>query len=290
MYLKEKHEHPRDKRIRLVSGMQTDPRTGREYRAHYYEIDGVKYEKCSVSALLEEFFPNKFDAVAASKGNVELQKQWKENGQRAADFGTMHHRHFENYLDQDWFLPDEEKEKNFEFDPKYPDYKCYRDLPAWDHFLYFLAVLEPYWQPYRVEWEVFSKTARLPGTIDLVLRDIRFPKELRLMVVDYKINKEPFKVFCKCGAGKEQMDAMKHKETCSAVNDHPLTRHLMKTKVSKASAQTAVYSSLLNQLYGANVVAGRLAYLHPDEFPLIHNVDFEHFMPLAEAMINSRCT
>jgi len=287
MHLALINAHPRDARIQLIEENRKLP-GGKVVHVHYYVIDGEKYEKCSVSSLLEEFFPNKFDAVKASKGDAQLQQMWRENGQKAAEFGTMHHRHFENYLDQPDGLSDEEKLKNFEYNPDYPDYRSYTDLPAWDGFQYFLVTLEPHWKPFRVEWKVFSKTARLPGTIDLILRDMRYPNELRLMVVDYKINKEPLKIFCNCGAGKEETNAMKHKETCPGVNAHPLTRHLLKTKVAKASAQTAVYASLLIQLYNTNVVAGRLAYLHPEELPLFHDVDFETFLPLAQQMINSR--
>jgi len=287
MYLATTNAHPRDSRIELIDSEIRDEKTGKVRRQHYYLIDGEKITS-SVSSLLSTFCPNQFNASVASKGNVQLQKQWKRTGRDAAAFGTMHHEQFERFLDQPSGLSYEEMLRNFRAVSAYPMFQSYTDLPAWNHFCAFMNSIPAHWQPYRVEWRIFSNDAKLPGTIDLVMRHTGYPNELVLMVVDYKINKDPLKVFCKCGAG-QTAKAREHKDSCSAVFGHPLTRNLLDNKVNKASLQVAVYSKILEFLYGARVIEGLVAYLHPDTVaPYIHHVKLEKFKPLAAKMIASR--
>lgn len=278
-----KNPHPRDARIRFYDQRIVDPRTGHEKRLHRYVIDGETYEKCSVTTLLDEFFPSRFDPVARSRGNVELQRKWKQNASDAAEFGTMHHAHFERYIDSS------RDDRSFVYDPKWPDYHCYTDLPAWKHFQAWIATWPSYWEPYRVEWFIFSREARLPGCIDIVLRDTRYMDRLALVVFDYKVVRDPDKLWCDCPDPSlwHNIDPMAHRAECTAVGGHPQTRGLLNTKVTKACMQLAIYSSLLENLYDVIVVQAGVVYVHPD-YPSIRDVDLDTITPLAETMINSR--
>jgi hypothetical protein len=289
MHLETIHAHPRDKRIQLIEEERYNKKKNKTFKTHYYVIDGEIY-KASVTSLLAEFCPNRFDAVVASRGDVSLQKLWKRNGKESAAFGTMHHQQFERYLDQPLELDSQTMLKNFKVDERYPMYQSYEELPVWSHFQTFLSSIPSYWQRYRVEWKVFSKEAKLPGTVDLVMRHVGYPDELVLMVVDYKINKEPQKIFCNCGKGVVR-NANLHTDTCSAVFGNPLTRHMLDTKANKGSLQVAVYSTLLETLYGATVIEGKVVYMHPsEETAYTHTVDLQKLKPLATKMIASRMT
>lgn len=278
-----KNPHPRDARIQFYDQRITDPRTGREKRLHRYVIDGETYEKCSVTTLLDEFFPSRFDPVARSKGNAELQQQWRQNAIEAAEFGTMHHAHFEKYIDSG------RDEGSFVYDPRWPNYHRYTDLPAWTNFQAWLDTWPPYWEPYRVEWFIFSREARLPGCIDIVLRDMRYMDRLALVVVDYKIVREPEKMWCDCPDSSlwRNPNPMAHRAECTAVGGHAETREFLNTKLTKACVQVAVYSCILEDLYGAHVESASVVYLHPD-WPSTHKVDLDQFTELACTMINSR--
>lgn len=287
MFLETINAHPRDSRIRLIEEERLNAETGKTSRTHYYLIDG-EVVTGSVTSLLSTFCPSRFDAETASKGDVSLQKKWKRAGREAAAFGTMHHQHFERFLDQPLDMSYEDMLKNFQVDEKYPQYRSYEELPVWSHFQMFLQNIPSCWQRYRVEWKIFSKQARLPGTVDLVMRHTDYPDDLVLMVVDYKINKEPQKIFCNCSVGLNR-NPLAHAKTCSAVFGHPLTRHILETKANKGSLQVSVYSKMLETLYGAKVIDAKVVYMHPSEpTAYTHTVRLDQFTPIAAQMIASR--
>jgi len=275
------HPHERDIRIKFC-----DPiRQGRDgpFRDHFYIINGETYRNCSVTTLYKEYFADNFNADRASNGDLELQAKWKRENAETVEFGVMHHRHFENYANK----------QPFEFNPKYPQYRSYEELPGWAHFMAFLQTLEPYWEFYRTEWPIFSKEARLPGMIDLALRDMRFPDELVLMVVDYKMNKDPLKLpFCSCHAWGAT-NAYEHNEDCTAVGSRPASRGILRIKANIASIQTCVYTKILEDLYKARVSKMVIAYLHPGTpetpYPMyLHQVKREEYHDLICDMFESR--
>lgn len=272
-----KNPHPRDTRIQFIDSPITLP-NGRTVEQHHFIIDGQEYRNCSVSSLLKDYFPYNFDAVKASGGDVELQRKWEIENHETVVFGKWHHLHFENYFNE---VP-------FQFDPHYPNVHCYEDVPGWAHFQAFLASLPDYLEPYRTEWVIFSTEAKLPGIIDLVLRDMRFPDKLVLVVVDYKIKKDPTKLpWCQCG-NRNAQTASAHDERCPAVGAKPASRNILRRKCDVDSAQVCLYSRVLDDLYGATVSERIVAYLHPNYPMYIHYAKAEDYEALVEDMIKGR--
>lgn len=277
MMLALRNAHPRDARIQFIDTERTLP-NGRTYEEHYYVIDGIEYRNCSVSTLQKDYFPNTFDAVKASRGNVELQQKWETENRETVYFGKMHHTHFENYFNG---LP-------FQPNPRYPDITSYETVPGWAYFQEFLAQLPEYWEPFRTEWFIFSKEASLPGAIDLTLRDRRYPDKLVLAVCDYKVKKEPTKLpWCECGHWGA-LTAAEHHETCPAVGAKPASRHILRRKCDVDAVQVCLYARILEDLYDATVTDRIIIYLHPN-YPLyIHHVDAKEYDILVDDMVNSR--
>jgi hypothetical protein len=275
--------HPRDKRIQFCDPPK-QAADGSFYRDHFYVIDGKVYRNSSGTALKKEYFKDNFDAERASKGDVELQKKWKIGNAETIEFGVFHHKHYENYMNE---LP-------FQFDPKYPQYTCYEDLPGWPYFKAFLQTLEPWWIKWRVEWPIFSLDASLPGTIDLVLRDSRFPDELVLMVVDYKMRKKPTAMpYCSCGSWAPVAEG--HNEGCTAIGSKPASSVILRRKCDEDGVQVCIYTKILEDLYGARVTKMVVAYLHPgtaeEIYPMyLHVVDREIYHDLICDMFESRMT
>jgi hypothetical protein len=259
--------HPRDKRIQFCAPVR-QAADGSTYTDHFYIIDGEIYRNRSVTPWMKEYFADNFDAAERSRGDVELQAKWKRIGAESVEFGVYHHGHFENFKNG---LP-------FQVNPKYPDHQCYQDLPGWPHFVSFMQSVEPWWVDYRTEWPIFSKQVRRPGTIDLVMRDARFPDELVLMVVDYKMKKNPLAApFCSCGAWGATT-AWEHSDGCSAVGSKWASRGFLRVKARVDSVQCCLYSKILEDLYGARVTKMVVAYLHPgtpeEPYPMyLHEVD-----------------
>jgi hypothetical protein len=157
----------------------------------------------------------------------------------------------------------------------------------------FLQTLEPWWVPYRTEWSIFSVEARLPGMIDLALRDSRFPDELILMIVDYKMKKKPTALpFCSCGAWGATT-AYEHSDGCTAVGNKPASRGILRRKCETDSIQTCIYTKILEDLYGAKVTKMIIAYLHPgtvaEPYPMyLHDVDRTLYNDVVCDMFESR--
>lgn len=274
--------HLRDARISFCDPWRVD-KDGKRYRDHYYVVDGEVWRNVSATAMKARYFPENFNAHERSRGNVELQQKWARDNEELRVFGVFHHRHFENYANGE----------PFEFDPAFPQYTCYEDLPGWAHFMAFLQSLEPWWVFFRTEWPIFSKEAKLPGMIDLVMRDSRFPDELILMVVDYKMRKDPTALpFCSCGAWGATL-AYEHAEDCSAVGGRPASRGILRRKCDVDSFQTCIYTKILEDLYGAIVTKMVLAYLHPgtvaNPYPMyLHVVDKAAYNDLIADAFESR--
>jgi hypothetical protein len=270
MLLERLNPHPRDKRIKFFSSIKVNV-AGHPFEDRYYTIDGKQYRGSSVTTVQKEYFEDHFDAVAASKGDVDLQKKWARDNAETIEFGKMHHTHYENYMNDLPFVPN----------PRYPEFQSYEELPGWPHFIAFLQTLEPYWERYRTEWTIFSTEVGMPGTIDLVLRDSRYPDQLVLMIVDYKMKKEPTKApFCKCGSWST--NAYDHNEDCSAVGSKPASRGILRVKANVDSVQVCMYTKILEDLYGARVDKMVVAYLHPGTpetpYPMyLHNVNKDDY-------------
>ncbi|WP_170181344.1 hypothetical protein [Chlorobaculum thiosulfatiphilum] len=134
------HENSRDKRIRFFP------------EKHIYTIDGSPAE--SVSAIIEKRFPvfdiKYWSAVKASRYNmsaIELEKQWRKDGETAMRAGTLLHEKIESY-----FLRKE--------------YDEIEEMGLFHQFINDHSYLEPY----RTEWRIFDERYRIAGTIDLLAK------------------------------------------------------------------------------------------------------------------------
>jgi len=277
MLLSQIYVHPRDLRVSLVEG--------ENFR--YYLIDGKKNEYLSTTERLAVFWNKKFDKDRfwGPPGNpYRIAKE--QLNIRACNFGTYSHKQFERY----------ENGLEFEYDPKWPKYHCYEDLPNWDKFMQFKASLESYWKVFRTEWIVFTKTYNIASPVDVVYRDTRFPEKYVLMIVDYKTSKDPLSFYCDCkerdDPNKQNPDPMQHTEDCSAVGRQPVTRDRMTRKCNKDFNQVCIYSKIIEDLYGdkknnieIEVAQAIVVYLNP-EWPLyIHTDDRHNFEAITEAII-----
>lgn len=247
--------HPRDARIQFQEFLQLPD--GRVIKVHRYVVDGAVWERCSVTSLLNLGFPSNFDADKAFAGRPEARRAAEISNKAAADFSSMHHRHYHRHANG---LP-------FEHDPDHPEYDCYNsyeELPGWRNYMRFRESLEPHWQNWRTEYPMFSLKGRFAGTADLLLRDMRYPDELVLKVVDYKLQKSHSKILhCVCRNFSEA-DADKHLPQCLYSPKLASTRRSPCRISTKNATQCAVYAKMLTDCYGARVDEITVAYIHPD--------------------------
>ena len=152
-----KNRHERDARITFY-----EP-------THTYTIDGSSDKVISGTKFLHEFFGH-FDAPATIKKMMkspkwpsspyygqtaaEIEKGWSDKGKAASEAGTAMHLGIEQYL-------------NGAEDIIVPEVKA---SPEWQQFMNFWAKEGPDLEPYRTEWEVWSKEHLLCGSIDMVFR------------------------------------------------------------------------------------------------------------------------
>lgn len=255
MMLALKNSHPRDARIQFQEYQQLPD--GRVIKVHRYIIDGKAWDRCSVSSMLALGYPSSFDPVTKFAGRPEARRAAEISNKFKADFSTVHHRHWHRHANH---LP-------YERDPDFPEidhYNSYEELPGWPHYQRFRQSLEPYWEDWRTEYPMFSIKARLAGTADLILRDMRYPDRLVLRVVDYKLQQSHSKILhCVC-PNWASPDASVHRPECLYSPKLASTRDRPCRIATKNATQCAVYATILTDCYGAEVYDMTIAYIHPD--------------------------
>ena len=164
-YLEKKNSHERDSHITFDEG------------PHIYTIDGDSSFQ-SVTQYIHGHFP-KFnqelvlDKVMNSKNKTkkygdmtreEIRKSWSDNGKKASADGTFLHECIECYYN-----------------------KCPRKNDSIE-YKYFLDFVSKYPEliPYRTEWMVYDKEAKLAGSIDMIYEN----KDGTLSIYDWKRVKE----------------------------------------------------------------------------------------------------
>lgn len=253
--LKLLHPHPRDARI----VKQDSP--------HCYYIDGSRDGVISVTTILHSLFPP-FDADEVITGmresekwprspyfgkpNTEIKAIWKRNSEE----GTEMHDNIERYFNG---LKHNFSTREFEM---FLDWRRSK----------------PYLLPYRAEWPVFSKDLKLGGTIDMVLRDMRYPDEEILVLYDWKrCGTIYFHGFSKCHIGNPNLKPLSHSrdlktfprfhdiDKCRKFGTSTISQHLESCNFIQHSFQLYIYKRLLETCYSKKVSEPHVLYLHPEQ-------------------------
>ena len=195
----------------------------------------------SGTKFLHEFFGH-FDAPATIKKMMkspkwpsspyygmtaaEIEKGWSDKGKAASEAGTAMHLGIEQYL-------------NGAEDIIVPEVKA---SPEWQQFMNFWAKEGPDLEPYRTEWEVWSKEHLLCGSIDMVFRR---KSNGKFLIYDWKRSK-----------------AIKTENTYQK-GLAPLD-HLDDCNYWHYTLQLNVYRWILENLYGMEIEGMAVIVLHPD--------------------------
>lgn len=143
---------------------------------HSYTVDNKNY--ISVTTIISKFFP-KFDlkrnsliyALNHNKNQNDVIKQWKQEGEEAAIFGSIVHKYIECILlKKKTIKPQTDKEKI---------YFGYIDI--WiDKFLKYFDIID-------IEKIIFAPKYKIAGTFDCIAR---CKKTGRYIIIDWKTSKK----------------------------------------------------------------------------------------------------
>jgi len=269
--LKVLNPHPRDKRIRFVQKIKHPD--GTVERAHYFEVDGVKWMSPSFTGIVKIYYPYRPDNQGKDEDYLRIQKNMF---QKLADFGSMNHLHYHRWLNG----------KSFKFQPEFPEFNTYESLPTWRNFQRFLDELAPYWKVFRTEVPIFSTPIHSAGVYDAVFRDMRYTDKIVLMVVDWKVQQRPSS-YPPCTCKTRSKFPMDHSPICNSVGGHPLTRSDFNYKYHSGSLQVSLVATVLESHYDAEVSECRVAFLFQDHY-LNWHVDRELYEPQLSDFINSK--
>jgi len=251
-YLAKLNPHARDARVRVLFTATL----------HRYYIDDEWRGYRSASGIIDLIFPP-FDADRAIDGmmadtkrwndpiankkyygmtRAQIKESWERNRIEAAALGTRMHDNIERALNH---LPHDTSTKEWQL---YCSYER-------DH---------PHLKPYRTEWRVFCKQAKLTGTIDMVYEDLQHPGEY--VIADWKragsIDTEGF---CRC-PWNEQLHCKEHAiKGCDAFGNHPLTAYMPNCNLSHYTVQLNIYRWFLTRMYNKRVRELFLVVLHPSQ-------------------------
>lgn len=217
-----------------------------EEESHTYNVIGAG-EMRPVSTVIGLFFPP-FDAETASlrkcKGDsveaAKLREQWESKGSLASQAGTFLHKQIEN------FLNDNTEPQSFkcdvEYNGKYLQLNKRIDISKeWSFFKAFDATTD--YHPFRTEWCIYDKDARMAGTVDLICSRADGTYEL----YDWKRS--------------NKVNPHERSQWSSGING---LEHLTDTSYSHYCLQQNLYRYMLEKNYGIKISRMNLVVLHPD--------------------------
>lgn len=208
---------------------------------HRYTIDGESKGWVSSTGFYHLFTPH-FDADKTIKKMMnspkwpqnkyygmtaqEIKQQWSSSGKEASEAGTAMHLAIEMFHNgaEDLIEP------------------SIKETPEWKYFM-------NYWndhgydlEPYRTEWEVWSKEFKLAGSIDMIYRK---KSDGTFVIYDWKRSKDI-------------------KTSNDFENCYPPVDHLPNCNYWHYSLQLNIYKWFLETYYGLNISELYLIILHPD--------------------------
>ena len=245
--LSELNKHPADKFI------------FRDDESHTYSIklpedssDANLPELVSVTRLTEKYF-KPFDAVRVSQlvsstcysivghryegmSANDLQKQWADNSDDARTQGHKLHRAIELFFNPDMCIDTEESQ----------DLHCLRQCDEYQQF-------EKFWSefqtnrlsegdpvvPYRTEWIIYDRSARVAGTVDMLFKN----SDDTYTLVDWKRVKKLDRTGRDRGVG--------------------LLSKYANCNLTKYTFQLNVYRYILENVYGLKIRSAFLVAMHP---------------------------
>jgi hypothetical protein len=278
--------HPRDARIKFI-------KLENESRGFYY-VDGKKWTESGVTRLLKIFFPDTFDKVAVyGNDTARMERDQAENYRKTCKGSFMSVCH------DDWI-----NGRPFKPDPMFPEYKKLDDIPEWKVLLKLMDTLPKSWVPYRSEWPLFSTKLQMTGVPDYVMRDMAYPNETRLIIIDFKCQVKPFDMpFCNgflknlarrtaCKTSKLALPES-HVDGCPAVGSRAM-RNQIAYKYIKCGAQMAIYRMLLLSRYEFPqklVIDRMVAVFIEANYPGVkhfHQQDIDQFEEMLDQLVEER--
>jgi len=154
----------------------------------------------------------------------QIKKQWKDNGDRASNAGTLMHYSIESF---------------------YNDNDVKDDSVEFSYFIQFHEAIQRLSNkpsPYRTEWQVYDEDNKLAGTIDMVYEN----EDGTLDLVDWK----------RC---KEIKTENKWQKAIT-----PCLSHLPDTNFWQYSLQLNTYKYIIEKNYGKKIKAMFIVNIHPN--------------------------
>ena len=217
-----------------------------EEDSHTYNVIGAG-EMRPVSSVIAMFF-NPFNAEAASTKKchgdllaaAKLREEWESRGAFASQTGTYMHKQIENYINRK--VEPQSLKYDVEYNGKHLHLNKRIDISKeWAYFKAFDAATK--YQPFRTEWCVFDKDARMAGTIDLLCSRTDGSYE----IYDWKRS--------------NRIDPAETNQWSSGING---LEHLTDTAYTHYCLQQNLYRYILEKNYGIKVSRMNLVVLHPD--------------------------
>jgi hypothetical protein len=254
-FLKQRHEHPRDKYLLF------------EEKWHKYTIINDPASRyTSVTKVVHAQFP-KFDPdlvikkmMAGKNWNednkywgmtpTQIKTLWNNNGKSVSGAGTNLHYNIEQFMNQ-WLVDEDDKLmdcdhelllENYNEDKEEGDCVINNTSDEWSYFLNFVRDHMDL-KPYRTEWMIYDEKIKLAGSVDMVYQN----PDGTIDIYDWKRAKE-----------------------ISAVNNFrekgisPALSHVTHSNFWHYSLQLNVYKTIIERNYGLKVRNIFLVQLHPD--------------------------
>lgn len=199
----------------------------------YWDKEGRQYE--SVSKFLSRFYVA-FDAVLISRGDKNLQKQWKDYGKERADEGTRIHNALEEYSLTTKIQPQNE------------------DLRT-----AVISITSEYNYAYKSfnEQCIYNVENLVAGTCDKLLLFSSHPMSV-VDIDDFKTNLKPLR----------QVDLDKEGKRVHKFMTGPLS-HLIDSKLNRYALQLSLYAWMLEKKTGRRIGQLGIRAIPPNE-PLKH--------------------
>lgn len=254
-FLKQRHEHPRDKYLLF------------EEKWHKYTITNDPVSRyTSVTKVVHAQFP-KFDAdlvikkmMAGKNWNEdnkywnmtpdEIKSLWNNNGKAVSGAGTDLHFNIEQFMNQ-WLVDEDDAFIDcdhemlldcYHEDMAADDCVIKNDSEEWKYFLSFVNDHRNF-KPYRTEWMVYDERLKIAGSIDMVYQN----PDGSVDIYDWKRAKE-INVTNNFGETGVSM----------------ALSHIPNTNFWHYSLQLNIYKAILERNYGVRVRDLYLVQLHPE--------------------------